>query len=212
LEAFYGRAENTPPINYLCRALKSAVMSDQLSMFPYKTYEYFFLISPDAAVSEEVKKYRRLAAGMMQLPDRGATLPHLSLFTMETADIADYRILKQATKVLKSIAPFQIQLGGIDVFSHGAAKRSIVLKIEDPKPINALRSTLLEELELKQGAFMPHITILGNAPAVEIKKLAELEDFDYKGAFLCRSVTVLRKVKGEEAHYTWSREIDLGGF
>jgi 2'-5' RNA ligase len=184
--------------------------SGQLNIFGEDVYEYFFLIQPDQKTEKEVKLYKRIVNGYIHLSAENRwSVPHLSLFKCTANCSMDEAIISKASQALKNVEGFKVKLDGVDVYHHGLIKKSLVLKVKNPAPIKSLNKSLSEEFKGPSDKLSPHITIVRAIPTNDFKKLNSLEQFNYKGEFDCKKVTILKKMVGSDKNYVVLHEAAL---
>jgi 2'-5' RNA ligase len=186
-------------------------MIGQLNLFNEEMHEYFFLIQPDPKTEKEVKLYKRIVNSSIHLSKENLwSAPHLSLFKWTVNCSMDDFIICKTDKALKDIAGFKVQLDGVGVYSHGNIKKSLVLKIKNPEPIRSVNKSLVHAFNFRSRKISPHITIVSSIPVTDFNKLAySLNQFNYKGEFLCNKITILKKIHGENKNYIVLHEAAL---
>lgn len=186
-------------------------MNGQLNLFNEETYEYFFLIQPDQRTEKEVKLYKRIMNSSIHLSKENLwSVPHLSLFKWKANYSMDEFVIRKATQALKNVEGFKVKLDGLDVYSHGHVKKSLVLKVKNPAPIKSVNKSLLDEFKFNSHKISPHITIAKSIPVSDFNKLSySLEQFNYRGEFLCNKITILKKMLGEDKNYVVLHEAVL---
>lgn len=185
-------------------------MSAQLNLFHQEMYEYFFLIQPDQKTEKEVKLYKRIVNSSIRMSRENLwSVPHLSLFKWTTNYNMDDYIIDKASKALKNISGFKVKLDGVDVYHHGHVKRSVVLKVKNPEPIRSVNRSLGNEFQFQNRRISPHISIVRSIPLQDFNKITPLNQFDYKGEFLCNKITILKKMIGEDKTYVMLHEAEL---
>jgi 2'-5' RNA ligase len=185
-------------------------MYGQLNLFSNEVHEYFFLIQPDQKTEKEVKLYKRIVNSSIHLSNENLlSVPHLSLFKWATSSSLDDYIIQKTEKALKNKGEFKIKLDGLDVYSHGSIRKSLVLKVKDPQPIESVNRSLTNEFRFKPHKIRPHISIVRSIPVNDFEKISPLEQFDYKGEFTCNKITVLKKAGGQDQKYVVLHEAPL---
>lgn len=186
-------------------------MTDQLSLFETKLHEYFFLIPPDQRTKQEVTFLKGIANNLINLSEENLwSVPHLSLFKCMVGYSIDDLIIRKTAKALKNIHSFKIKLDGLEVFTHKSSKKTLVLKIKNPDPINTINKSLTDEFYFRPHTLLPHITIAKSINQSDFGKLSySLNKFDYKGEFLCNKIIILKKVIGENKRYSVLHEAAL---
>ena len=154
--------------------------------------EYFILIAPSDEVKGETRKLKnKLYKIIGRKTENEYAIAHISLF--KTRYERDAHVLEKLKKALADVRPFAVATGEADVFSHGATKKTLYLKIENPKPIQALFETLGEEFKFKKE-ILPHLTLEKSLPVADFEKIGtDLSAFHYKSEWLCDRITVLRR-------------------
>lgn len=186
-------------------------MKGQLDLFSVESYEYFFLIQPDKITDREVRLYKRIVNSSIYLSYENLwSVAHLSLFKWRVNYSVDAFIIEKLTKALEGIGGFMIKLDGLEIFHHRSEKRSLVLKVKNPESIQIVSKILEKEFKFRERSSSPHITIVRSIPVKEFDKLGNsLNQFDYKGEFLCNKITILKKQVGQDKHYVVLHEAML---
>lgn len=186
-------------------------MQDQLSLFGEERYEYFFLIQPDTNTDKQVRSYKRMLNDTIKLSSENLfSVPHLSLFKWQVEGGIDSYIIQKTTEALKNVSRFKIRLGGVDIYTHGSAKRSLVLKVDNAESVKAVNRTLINEFHFQEQSYQPHITIARSIPTDDFNKLGyKFNQFNYKGEFFCDKVSILKKPMGEGKRYVLLHEAKL---
>ena len=187
-------------------------MKSQLSLFSEELYEYFFLIQPDSKTSKEVKLYKHIMNSSIPLSGENLrSVPHLSLFKWTARAGLDEYIINKTEKALKNKPGFKVKLDGLDIYHHGQIKKSLVLKVKNPLPIESVNKSLISEFKFHPYKIRPHITIARSVPVRDFDKLSNslINQFDYKGEFLCNKITILKKMLGAGKNYVVLHETVL---
>lgn len=158
---------------------------------PPELNEYFILISPPDEIKKEIKKVKsKLNKLIGNTTENQYAVAHISLF--KTAWEKDSHILEKLKKALLDVSTFPVVVNGVDVFSHGITKKTVYLKVENPKPIQQLYEAFKTELKLKKE-FTPHLTIEKNLPIADFEKIQhDLSSFNHQCQWICDSITVLK--------------------
>jgi len=163
------------------------------------------LISPNDDVKSETKKLKnKLYKIIGRRTENEYSIAHISLFKIKYE--RDAHVLEKLKRALSDAKPFTVSTSEAHVFSHGATKKTLYLKIENPKPIQALFETIGEEFKFKKE-IAPHLTIEKNLPTADFEKIGEdLTPFHCKSEWLCDRVTVL-KMNPKKGTYQLVEEI-----
>jgi 2'-5' RNA ligase len=158
---------------------------------PPELTEYFILISPPEDVKKETKKLKtKLYKIIGNATDNHYSVAHISLF--KTSWEKDSHILEKLRKALSDCSSFPVAVNGVDVFSHGTKKKTVYLKLENPKPIQQLYEAFKSELKLKKD-FNPHLTLEKNLPTTDFEKIQnDLDSFNHPCEWICDRITVLK--------------------
>lgn len=169
--------------------------------------EYFVLISPTEEVKSETKKLKnKLYKIIGRKTENEYSVAHISLF--KTKYEMDNHLLEKLKKSLADIKPFPISFSEADAFSHGTTKKTLYLKIDNPKPIQAMFEIIGEEFKFKKE-ILPHLTIEQNLPVADFDKIGtDLSTFNYKNEWICDRITVL-KMNPKKGSYKVIEEILL---
>lgn len=170
----------------------------QPTLFPLtELQDYFVLISPTDEVKKETKKLKnKLYKIIGRTTENEYSVAHISLFKAKFE--RDNHLLEKLKKALADLKPFAVSTNEAEVFSHGATKKTVYLKIENPKPIQALFESIGEEFKFKKE-IVPHLTIEQNLPIADFEKIEnDLNAFNYKSEWICDRITVLKRnpIKG----------------
>lgn len=158
---------------------------------PPELNEYFILISPPDEIKKETKKLKtKLYKIIGTTTENQYSVAHISLF--KTTWEKDSHVLEKLRKVLSDVNRFPVAVNGVDVFSHGTKKKTVYLKVENPKPIQQLYEAFKSELKLKKE-FTPHLTIEKNLPIADFEKIQnDLSIFNHQCEWICDRITVLK--------------------
>jgi 2'-5' RNA ligase len=158
--------------------------------------DYFFLISPDQATSKGVRALKEKMYSRIQVSQASLrSLSHISVFKCRYPDNCEALLIGMAEGALKEINGFKVRLDGWDIYKHGQASRSLVLRIGDPGPIETLRRSLLKKFRFHDRRTVPHLTIARAVPTRNFNKVFSfLPEFDYRSEFFCDKVTILKKM------------------
>lgn len=186
-------------------------MKDQLNLFDEERFEYFFLIQPDMKTDREVRSYKMIVNNTISLSNENIwSVPHLSLFKWQVNGGIDNYVIQKASNALKNLHAFKVKLDGVDIFTHGSTKRSLVLKVANPDPIRGINRSLINEFNFKEQSLLPHITIARSIPVNDFNKLNyNFNQFNYKGEFLCNKISILKKKMGVNEKYILLHEAKL---
>ncbi|QEH39675.1 2'-5' RNA ligase family protein [Chitinophaga sp. XS-30] len=187
--------------------------SGQLSLFApedipqaYTPCEYFLLISPPSALIEKIRAMKKKLHKIVPVgEDNLHSIAHISLLKLRMRE-NDELVTGKVRRALTNLHGFTISLNGAEVFAHGRASRSLVLRISNPEPVNILHAWISSEFGNRKG-ITPHLTIAKKIPAKNFAKVP-VQDFNRYDSFLCNSVTILKKT-GEQEHYTLLAKIPL---
>lgn len=182
----------------------------QLSLFryemgPVRGTSYFIILSPIERVKEVVRTAKEVLRNQISLSVSNLkSIAHISLLKF-TAPDDDGRVSKQIKTMLSSFPAFDIILGGSVIFKHGEQSKSLVLKIDNPGPIQQLHMLLLMAFSLRSSQkITPHITIARAIPNEDFDKI-DLSAFNYRDTFLCQEITVLKKAPNDRRYKICSK-------
>lgn len=183
---------------------------------PITIYEYFILISPDHKVKQYVWNLKdKLNQKIGLTKENVSSMPHLSLMLLRKANIQDSTILEKTKRSLMEEPGFKIELRKATTSDH-PEMNDIILNVENPEPVKRIFKSLINQFEPGRNHprfFAPHITIGKGIPKKDFENISStLDEFDSKTDFLCRSVTILRRVvsRGEKSKYKMIGEVSLG--
>lgn len=186
-------------------------MQEQLSLFEEERFEYFFLIQPDPGTDRAVRSYKQVLNETIPLSSENLwSVPHLSLFKWQVNSGMDDYIIRKTTEALSGAGGFVVRMGGLDIYTHGPDKRSLVLRVDNPDAVKTLNRSLIREFQLREFVWQPHITIARSIPTTDFNKLGyKFNQFNYKGEFYCNKVVILKKKIGEGEKYILLHEARL---
>jgi len=153
--------------------------------------DYFVIISPSEEVKGETKKLKNKLYKLIgrKIENEYATA-HISLF--KTKYEIDNHLLDKLKKSLADVKPFTIAVDQADTLLNGTTRKTLCLKIDDPKPIQAMFENISEEFKFKKE-IAPFLTVEQNLPVADFEKLgADLTAFNFKGEWICDRITVLK--------------------
>jgi len=161
----------------------------QILLFPPpELNDYLVVISPTLEIKKETKKLNTKLNKM--IGNEGTHYAHISLFNQAWEE--DKHLLERLRKALSDVNAFPVTINGVDVFSHGTKKKTVYLKVENPKPIQQLYEACKSELKLKKD-FTPHLTIEKNIPIANFEKIQnDLNIFNHQCEWTCDRITVLK--------------------
>lgn len=170
--------------------------------------EYLILIVPNDEVKSETKKLQnKLYKIIGRKTENEYAIAHIPLF--KTKYEKDSHVSEKLKKAMAELKPFLIATSEVDVFSHGAAKKTLYIKIDNPKPIQALFETLGEEFKFKKE-ILPHLTLEKNLPVADFEKIGtDLSAFHYESEWLCDRITLLKR-NPKKGTYKLVEEITFG--
>lgn len=177
----------------------------QILLFPPPDLnDYLILIAPPTEIKKEIKKINSKMHKI--LGTIGNHTAHITLFN--SAWEQDTHLLERLKKAISDIKSFSIALNGVEVFSHGTKKKTIYLKVTEPKPLLELYEACKKELKIKND-YTPHLTLEKNIALTDFEKLQnKLEEFNYPCNWICDKITVL-KFNKKKSSYKLVEEIML---
>lgn len=179
----------------------------QILLFPPPALnDYLIVVSTPPEVKKETKKLNAKLNKM--IGGESNHNAHISLFTQAWEQ--DKHLLERLKKALADVSSFPVSINGVDVFSHGTKKKTVYLKVENPKPLQQLYEACKSELKLKKD-YTPHLTIEKNIPIADFEKIQnDLSLFNHQSEWICDRITVLKFNKKTNA-YKQVEEILLQG-
>ena len=177
----------------------------QLLLFPPpELNDYLIVVSPPLEIKKETKKLNDKLNKM--IGTKSTHNAHISLFSQ--AWEKDNHLLERLKKAIADVKSFPVSLNGVEVFSHGTKKKTVYLKVENPKPIQQLYEACKSELKIRKE-FVPHLTIEKNIPIADFEKIQnDLGMFNHQCEWTCDRITVLRFNK-KTSSYKLVEEIAL---
>jgi len=181
---------------------------DQLSLFhheiapPVSEVFYFIIISPDDPIKKKIELFKMQLGEIIPLSAHNRfSKAHISLMKFSSSD-DDEQVINKVKNALSSFQNFEIELNGSDTFTHGDSSTTLILKISNPTPIEALYQLLLEAdlAPMFPKKITPHLTIARTIPNSEFAGNVDLSKFDYYDSFLCKHITILKQAPGEAYH------------
>jgi 2'-5' RNA ligase len=182
-----------------------------LTLFNDRPCEYSWLIKPGDIVSQKTMCFKEVLQDSIGLSVfNRKSLPHISLVKKEYDYELDDFIRDKTINALKGIKSFKIVMGGAEVFKHGDVSRTLVLKVNDPEPIQKINKKIRAEFNFKQKKLLPHVTIARSIPLSDFNKLpTSLNEFDCRDEFICNKITILKKFTEESKGYDLFYEVQL---
>lgn len=161
----------------------------QILLFPPpELNDYLIVVAPTLEIKKEIKKLNAKLNKM--IGGEGRHNAHISLFTQ--AWEKDSHLLERLKKALADVGSFPVAVNGVEVFSHGTKKKTVYLKVENPKPIQQVYEACRSELKLKKE-FAPHLTIEKNIAIADFEKIQnDLGIFNHPCEWTCDRITVLK--------------------
>ena len=161
----------------------------QILLFPPpELNDYLIVVAPTLEIKKETKKLNAKLNKM--IGGEGKHNAHISLFTQ--AWEKDSHLLERLKKALADVGSFTVALNGVETFSHGTKKKTVYLKVENPKPIQQVYEACRSELKLKKE-FTPHLTIEKNIAIADFEKIQnDLGIFNHPCEWTCDRITVLK--------------------
>lgn len=161
---------------------------------PPELNEYFILISPSDEIKKDIKKMKtKLYKIIEKASENQYPMAHILLF--KTKWEKDIHVIQKLKKSLADQKSFEIGINEADAFSHGAKKKTLCLKIENPKPIQDLFEAVSKEFKVKND-LNPYLTIEQNILIADFEKIQQdLSTFNYQNKWTCDRVNILKKHK-----------------
>ena len=190
---------------------------DQLGLFAtqpkIRMVEYLLLLSPSDEIKKEIIRMKQRLHQLIGLSEKNlASIPHIPLFD-STYKEDDAFVRESLNQTFNPQIPFLIQITGVGTVVNWDKSKSLVLQINSPEQIMALSHLAGTALGLKVKSSNPHFTIAKDIPPTDFAKLKSLEEFDTTGEFLCRGITVLKKIHpdNEKEKYAKIHEVVFKG-
>ena len=163
----------------------------QILLFPPpELNDYLIVISAPIEIHNDVKKLNDKLHKIIASKEKGKFKAHITLFN--SAWEQDHHLLERLKKSISDVTSFPILVNGVDIFSHGTKKKTVYLKIENPKPIQKLYEAFKSELKIKKE-FTPHLTIEKNLPIPDFEKIQnDLSIFNHQCEWICDRIMVLK--------------------
>ena len=163
----------------------------QILLFPPpELNDYLIVISAPIEINNDVKKLNDKLHKIIASKEKGKFKAHITLFN--SAWEQDHHLLERLKKSISDVTSFPILVNGVDIFSHGTKKKTVYLKIENPKPIQKLYEAFKSELKIKKE-FTPHLTIEKNLPIPDFEKIQnDLSLFNHQCEWICDRIMVLK--------------------
>lgn len=170
---------------------------NQLDLFgPQVWYEYLIVISPDEEITKEINVRKKKINALLGA-DVASTnsVPHISLLNFLHTE--HEMILKRMKDILSRQAPFPVKLNGVAFFEPTPESKILYARVAEKPLIQSLTSQL--KTGIGRGTKSnPHLTILGAIPSKNHEILhAHLAELTMEVTFLCKGVTVLRRLKDD---------------
>ena len=157
--------------------------------------DYMFLLRPDGEICNEIKNYKKFAAGLVgDYPSMHSTA-HIS--------VAKYirgkpYIMQQAIdslhNKLSTMPVVQLQLNGFKFFIHKNDTYTIYAAIEPTFQSERWFASLSKQMSLAKGTFVPHITVARTINENAFFKLwPHFKYFNFKQHCTLSCLTVLQR-------------------
>jgi len=171
-------------------------------------YEYFPLLSPPAEVKRIARQKKERLHREIGLSEQNRwAVPHITLRKF-LSDEPDTTVRLRLTMALWGFESFYVENEKLHVFDH-KTRKSIVVLFKKHDPINKLQKLLSKSIGLSPVRMTPHLTIARSVPNHDFNKISQLDNYFFKGGFLCDRVTILRRPAGSNSRYENFYEIML---
>jgi 2'-5' RNA ligase len=172
-------------------------------------YEYFILIAPDENVKRQIALKKSALNYEIGISESDLwSIAHISLFKFASA-MHEQLIVPKIKNALEGLDSFRIDLKNLDIYDHGY-KKSIVFKFQDDKPVKQVNEILLGAFNQRVHDIDPHLTIARSVPNYDFDKISNLNNYYFKGGFMCDKITVLRRPWNMKTRYEVFAEVSLG--
>jgi len=173
--------------------MKKKRIYNQTSLFG-PLYAYLVVISPPDAVKRDIANIKHELNAIAEIGKRNLnSIAHITL-TDKLTDESDFAAT--VANLLHGQQPFKVRLKSWEAFDHGHSV-TLIIHLEEPAPVINLASLL------KSASKTPHIAIAKRLPHETAAALgAYMQQLDYTAEWICKEVTVLRKLMSEK-HLGW---------
>jgi 2'-5' RNA ligase len=181
---------------------------NQLDLFgPQVWYEYLVAISPDEEVMQAVTARKALARQLVgsdiAFLDSKAHITLLNFLHTEHE-----LVVKRVQSVLASQMSFEVGLSGATFFEPSPESKTLYIKVNEKQVIQNLVQKLRDVIGRGKKS-NPHLTIAGGLNSQNYKELyTHLDEFKLEASFLCRSVTLLRRISDNHQN-KWELDVEL---
>jgi 2'-5' RNA ligase len=150
-------------------------------------YAYLVVISPPENVKLQIAQFKQQMNEIADIGERN--LHSIGHITLTDKLIDDPGFAGTIAALLQRQKQFEVRISGIDFFNHGANKKTIYLKVEDPQPV----INLMECVKAKSRS--PHLSLAKNISAPAFEKLQPfIAAFNFTASWPCTEVVVLKKL------------------
>lgn len=160
-------------------------------------FQYAIIITPEESIVNAINLIKQKLNHFIRLGNENLySQAYISILDIEHAD--EDLVIGKLIRVLTNQDRFPIILNGAGFYVKGE-KNTLYIPITNPVPIQILNNLLNIEFGYHVRTFLPHLNI---AKAISIEDYGiikpYLSEFAYQGEFLCESVTIVKRLAGNE--------------
>jgi|GEM_PF-6455378 len=180
---------------------------NQLDLFgPQVWYEYLLIISPDKEVSNAITLRKQKVNSLIGEGVYLNSTAHISL--LEFLHTEHEMILKRLKDILSKQKSFYVKLNGAAFFEPSPESKTLYIRVAEKLAIQRLTDQLKDGIGRGKKA-NPHLTIAGGISSKNHQIInSDLAQFKYEGEFVCKGITVLRRLK-ETPAAVWDFKVEL---
>jgi 2'-5' RNA ligase len=159
-------------------------------------YDYLLIVTPGSQINNDVKAMKKLIALELGMNSNRISEAHISLFRSEFPAKYQDDFIHLLNSIAKKQSGFTLYTSRFDHFEHGNGgdKHTIYVNVANPKPIAELHKKILQEFDIKQTTYKPHISLARAISTAEFQKVYDhFNNQIFVRSFQCKSFTLLRR-------------------
>jgi len=159
-------------------------------------YDYLLIVTPGTQINNDVKAMKKLIALELGMNSNRISEAHISLFRSEFPAKYQDDFIQLLNSIAKKQSGFTLYTSRFDHFEHGngSDKHTIYVNVANPKPIAELHKKILQEFDIKQTTYKPHISLARAISTDEFQKVYDhFNNQIFVRSFQCKSFTLLRR-------------------
>jgi 2'-5' RNA ligase len=159
-------------------------------------YDYLLIVTPGTQINNDVKAMKKLIALELGMNSNRISEAHISLFRSEFPVKYQDDFIHLLENIAKKQSGFTLYTSRFDHFEHGngSDKHTIYVNVANPKPMAELHKKILQEFDIRQTTYKPHISLARAISTAEFQKVYDhFNNQIFVRSFQCRSFTLLRR-------------------